>query len=548
MKSKPFLNSFLVIAVTLSLVFPLKASAQGIKREAQMGEIIASSGEVLVRTKGRWSRLKSFPHPLFSTDKVVTRQGRAEMRLTSGGTLRLDVDSNLSFVKKRDIIGIINKKLITTNQVNILVGRAWFDIKPEKDHFVTLRTPSFTSKISSAAGEIIVGMDGDTQCGLITGDMITSDNYTRIPNPKPMTRRDMTTERLPESNPQIDNSPLQKAALKNVLTHESADVAASRADQLLNAARIAGDQAAMLKTETARKDAADAIAEASVARCEADVKESMAHLTTTEEALNESQLFGDTEATAEAKRAVEEIVQTLDKIETVTREATKVSGEVKAAANADQALAKAAVAQTKSSVSTANTAGIKTISLMVMTHVAGDAKIALSAQRVLTRIKDVETHIEGLSSQIEKEAAGIKDLEGDMAKSRALAVQVMADAVSAYTSNADALAEIALNAVAKDAASLERAEAAVTRIQQIVETTAIAAENAKDTAKEGNLAQVEEIARIVDDSLGEAESVMEEEAPVLVREPMEEAPLLPPVQELPSLPDSEDLLTASPSA
>ena len=109
MKSNPVLNSFLIIAVTLSLVLPLRTSAQGIKKEAQMGDIIVSSGEVLVRAKGRWSRLKSVPHPLFSTDKVVTRQGRAEIRLTSGGTIRLDVDSNLSFAKKRDIIGIINK-------------------------------------------------------------------------------------------------------------------------------------------------------------------------------------------------------------------------------------------------------------------------------------------------------------------------------------------------------------------------------------------------------------------------------------------------------
>lgn len=548
MKSKPFLNFFLIVAVTLSLVLPLKTSAQGIKKEAQMGEIIVSSGEVLVRTKGRWSRLKSVPHPLFSTDKVVTRQGRAEIRLTSGGVMRLDVDSNLSFAKKRDIIGIINKKLITINQVNILVGRAWFDIDPEKDHLVRLRTPSFTTKISNASGEIIVGINGDTQCGLTTGDMITSGKYTEIPNPKHMTRRDMASERLPESNPQINNTPLQKAALKNVLSYEAADAAVSHADQLLKAARIADDQAAMLKTEAARKEAADAIAQASVARCEADVKESMAYLATTEEALYEAQLFGDTEAMTTAKKAVEEIVQTLDKIETFTREATKVAGEVKAAADADQALAKAAAVKTKSGVSTANTAAIETISLIVLTSVAGDEKIALSAQRVLTQIKEVESHIERLSSQVEKEAAGIKDLEGDMAKSRALAVQVMADAVSAYTSNANALAEIALNAVAKDTASLERAEEKVTWIAQIVETTAIAAENAKDNAKKGNLVQVEEISHIVDDALREAETMMEEEVPVLVREPIEGAPLLPPEQELPSLPDPKDLLTASPSA
>jgi len=548
MKSKPLLNPFLTIVSILLLVFSFKTSAQGIEKEGQLGVIAVSSGEVLVRTKGRWGRLKSVPHPIFSTDKVVTKGGRAEIHLVFGGIIRLDIDSNLSFVKKREITGIVNKRIITTNQVNILVGKAWFDIDLEKDNLLRLRTPSFNTKISSASGEIIVGIDGDTQCGLVSGDMITSGKYTQIPHPKPMTKGHVTTGKLPASDPRIDNTPLQKAAVKNVLSYEAADLAASRAGQLLTAARVAGDQAALLKTETARKEAADKIAEASVAQSEAAAKESMAHLATTEEALYEAQLFGDTEAVTTAKKAVEEIVQALNKIEKFTREATKVSGEVKAIADADQALAKAAVAETKAGISTVNTAAIKTISLIVLTNIAGDKKIAISAQKVLTQIQEVESHIEGLSSQVEKEAAGIGSMEGDIAKSRALAVQVMADAVAANTANAHALAEIALNAVAKDRVSLEKAEAAAARIAQIVETTAIAAENAKDTAKEGNLAQVEEIARIVDDALRQAEVAIEEAEPVLVREPIEEAPLLPPEEGLPSIPDPKDLPTASPSA
>ena len=98
MKTKTF-----VILACLLLALPAFSSAE--PAVVKLGDVTSYTGDVLVRTKGIWKRLKAVPHPVFSSDKVVTKRGRAEIAFVDGGILKINLDSNLSVVEKKEAEG-----------------------------------------------------------------------------------------------------------------------------------------------------------------------------------------------------------------------------------------------------------------------------------------------------------------------------------------------------------------------------------------------------------------------------------------------------------
>ena len=95
----------------------------------KIGHITYAKGQVLVRTKGKWTILKNTPWPIYATDRVVTKSGRASITLVDGGVVRMNIDTSLRLIRKEVSKGLFSSKKNNSTEVNVLVGNVWFQIK-----------------------------------------------------------------------------------------------------------------------------------------------------------------------------------------------------------------------------------------------------------------------------------------------------------------------------------------------------------------------------------------------------------------------------------
>ena len=135
----------------------------------KVGDITSFGGAVFVRTKGVWGRLRKAPHPIFSSDKIVTKQGRAQVGFVDGGRMRVNVDSNITIVQNVSMKGMFAKKRVVSREVKVLVGTVWFDVKVRKNDKLTFRTPSMTAAIRGTSGQAGSDKEGKGIFGLTSG-------------------------------------------------------------------------------------------------------------------------------------------------------------------------------------------------------------------------------------------------------------------------------------------------------------------------------------------------------------------------------------------
>ncbi|KKK88709.1 hypothetical protein LCGC14_2740420 [marine sediment metagenome] len=173
----------LILVLFLAVVFALPASnavAAPAKKVVKIGDITSFNGAVLIRTKGTWGRLKKTPHPIFSSDKIVTKRGRAQVRFVDGGVMRVNIDSNVSIVQRVEMKGFFTKRAVTSRVVNVLVGDVWFDVKVTRDRKVTFRTPSMTAAIRGTSGNISTLLDAVSSFGLSSGSADKTGDFQDI--------------------------------------------------------------------------------------------------------------------------------------------------------------------------------------------------------------------------------------------------------------------------------------------------------------------------------------------------------------------------------
>jgi len=188
--------------------------------DIKIGDISQFDGEVLIRTQKKWIRLKQTPQPLYAADKVVTRRGRAEVEFVDGGRLRLDVDTNIGIYQRQEESVKEAKQNVTLQQINILVGKVWFNVKiRQKDRALKFKTPTMTAAIRGTQGGFGVTLDGSSQYGLSSGQAKITGKSSPLKKTSPYHIEDS----LPPSDPQMDNSPFQQAVVAAVEAAELAD-------------------------------------------------------------------------------------------------------------------------------------------------------------------------------------------------------------------------------------------------------------------------------------------------------------------------------------
>ncbi|MCP4698028.1 MAG: FecR domain-containing protein, partial [Gammaproteobacteria bacterium] len=219
------MKNYLVI---FCLFFGLGFSSPGFTKQGgdivKIGEITTYTGQVLVRSKGKWMKLVKAPFPIYSTDKVVTKRGRAQVHLVGTGVLRMDTDSNITITQR--IAGKLTKRKVTSRQVNVLVGNVLFDVKLKKGGSkFRVRTPTMTAAIRGTTMPIKVGADGNTEYDINGDATITGGRKAYIPAQSRLSAGEIKVAEtaLPQTNAEVDKLPIQQSASKAVNVYTSAN-------------------------------------------------------------------------------------------------------------------------------------------------------------------------------------------------------------------------------------------------------------------------------------------------------------------------------------
>lgn len=236
-------NKWVVLIITLTMIIPYQMFAGGTSAEAaagtvvaKAGDIVSYTGQVLVRSQGKWMRLKQTPHAVYSSDKIVTKRGRAEVKFTDGSTMRLDVDSNVTITQKLETAGTAASKP-AMRKLNVLLGKVVLDVKQKPDGpKYAVRTPTMTAAIRGTVVPIVVGGDGSTEYDVYGDADVMGGSKVTIGENEQLRADDIVTSSssLPASDPVAGQLAFMRAAEKATDEAEKADRMTASAEANLN--------------------------------------------------------------------------------------------------------------------------------------------------------------------------------------------------------------------------------------------------------------------------------------------------------------------------
>ncbi|MCP4351474.1 MAG: FecR domain-containing protein [Desulfobacterales bacterium] len=295
-------NRLFIFVLAITVIFPSLTFADGnntleVRNDVRIGDVTAFTGNVLVRTNGKWSKLEKIPFPIFTSDKVVTRQGRAEVEFIGGGILRLDAESNVSINQSEVRSGVLlSKGAGCTRQVNVLVGKVWFKVKVRKKNTkINFITPTMVAAIRGSELTLKVKKDGTDYN--YEGDVeISGGNHD--PNLMPVTEEQINEAPDQIQVPDYADSDLQKSADQAAKRRSAARRSLADAKRRVQSARNNEELEPMLLAVASMAEAASGGATADVVSAE--------------EVLAEGKIFGDKNIIARAEDFLEGTLEMAD--------------------------------------------------------------------------------------------------------------------------------------------------------------------------------------------------------------------------------------------
>ncbi|MCP4105069.1 MAG: FecR domain-containing protein [Desulfobacteraceae bacterium] len=291
-------NRLFIFILAITVIFPsLTFATPEVRNDVRIGDVTAFTGNVLVRTNGKWSKLEKIPFPIFTSDKVVTRRGRAEVEFIGGGILRLDAESNVSINQSEVRSGVLlSKGAGCTRQVNVLIGKVWFKVKVRKKNTkINFITPTMVAAIRGSELTLKVKKNGTDYN--YEGDVeVSGGNHDS--NLMPVTEEQINEPPDQIQTPDYADSDLQKSVEQAVNRRKAVRRSLADAKRRMQNARNNDELEPMLLAVASMGEAASGGATADVV--------------SSEEVLAEGKKFGDKNIIARAENFLEGTLEMAD--------------------------------------------------------------------------------------------------------------------------------------------------------------------------------------------------------------------------------------------
>ena len=265
----------------------------------KIGHITYAKGQVLVRSKGRWMRLAETPWPLYATDRIVTKSGRASINLVDGGVVRMNIDTSLRIIRKDVPKGFLSSSMTNATEINVIAGDVWFQVELKKGRKIQFRTPSMTAAIHGTEGDLYVDLSGWTNLVLKEGKTDNTGTFSQLPS---TTDTQFGTSLAPSSR-EFLGSRQMKAVDSSVQQQEIAGKATARSLELDQRSKTEISEAT---TKTAMIHAARTAIDAALARSTAALARARANVSAIKEEIVTAETLQDHENVAAAQGSMDQ--------------------------------------------------------------------------------------------------------------------------------------------------------------------------------------------------------------------------------------------------
>ena len=148
-------TNVLIMLLTCALIFALATPA--LSSEEPVGKLTDFSGAVIIKSKGSWGAQPTLNQPLYSSDKVVTRLGKATITFNDGLVIKVANNSNLLIKEGLENEGVSGKTKTIKRRLRLILGKLSFKTGISKQKRDTIfETPTAVCAIRGTAGTLSV--------------------------------------------------------------------------------------------------------------------------------------------------------------------------------------------------------------------------------------------------------------------------------------------------------------------------------------------------------------------------------------------------------
>jgi len=159
-------TNFLIILLACVLSFAFTTPA--LSGEKPIGKLTDFSGAVIIKSKGSWAPEPTLNHPLYSSDKVVTREGRATITFNDGAVVKIAHNSNLLIKEGIENKGVSGKTKTIKRRLRLILGKLSFKTGISKQKRDTIfETPTAVCALRGTAGTLSVDAKGKAYTSFI---------------------------------------------------------------------------------------------------------------------------------------------------------------------------------------------------------------------------------------------------------------------------------------------------------------------------------------------------------------------------------------------
>ncbi len=438
----------------ISTLLPTGSEAAIGNGTVTVGYITYAKGQVLVRTKGKWMRLKKTPWPVYATDRIVTKSGRASINLVDGGVVRMNIDTSLRIIRRNIPKRLFSSAMVKATEINVLAGGVWFQVKLKKGRKMQFRTPSMTAAIRGTEGDLSVDLGGLTNLDLKEGKTDNTGTFTS--NPSTADTKDGSS--LDASSRRFLDSRQIKAVDTAVQQHDIAYKAIARNLELEQRLKTETSEATTVtaKTHAARTaiDAALARSAAALARARANMSATKEEIVTAETLQDHENIAAAQESIGQARRSLARVIES-DQIVQSMAESAEFTSEYYLTTILSTLLTTMAYS------TEAHSASVLAYTMAVLGHSAGNTSGAEIAETEAGKITKDLSNIGSLRAEISKMLTQVSDgMDSKGEQAMVTASLIASEVASVFAADAVSHANVAVEAVCGDTASLEVAERA----------------------------------------------------------------------------------------
>jgi hypothetical protein len=200
-----------------------------------VGKLADFSGDVILKSQGSWAVQPTLNHPLYSSDKVVTRLGKATIIFNDGAIVKIENNSNLLIDERVEVKGFFRKVKTIKRRLRLLLGKLSFKTGSSGQKRDTIfETPTAVCGIRGTAGTLSIG--------IIDGKEVPHIMFTEGEIDYTIGEFIFGSEAKPVPQAFADNSPAQRA----VFVAKAAADQAARASERAASGEISDVQAALI--------------------------------------------------------------------------------------------------------------------------------------------------------------------------------------------------------------------------------------------------------------------------------------------------------------